>query len=406
MKPGPRLFRRPNDSRGTAFWYAIFYVWNAKEQRWLRVQKSTKATDRAKAEKIANTLWRTAQLAYGGGGTTALTLEHAKLLVAEIMQHSQLPVAPRSATWEAWKDRWKARIEPRVSRQTLLVYGTGWNHFDTWLAAHLSQGTKVSLAMLSEQHLQAFWEWLRSERALSYNAAVCCLRALIPAFDYAKDQGFIDTNPAKLVVKTGDQVVGKRDILTPADVQLLLAKSPPEPRLAFLLGLCTALRLMDCVRMRWESIRADGSGLVVQLVPQKTAKKGVMVTIPVVEPLLSALRAVPESQRKGPLLPEMSTWSGCKASNTLSALMRDIGVKGDRMAGQKKQKHTKTFHSLRHTLTSWMSMAGVEKELRMSITGHTNADTHDLYTHQDLGAKGAALASALKLLTASNTRAE
>tara|TARA_B110000881_G_scaffold124402_1_gene109269 strand:+ start:65 stop:319 length:255 start_codon:yes stop_codon:yes gene_type:complete len=44
----------------------------------------------------------------------------------------------------------------------------------------------------------------------------------------------------------------------------------------------------------------------------------------------------------------------------------------------------RSFHSLRHTFTSWLAKADVPEEVRMKMTGHTESRTHQKYTHQEI----------------------
>ena len=45
------------------------------------------------------------------------------------------------------------------------------------------------------------------------------------------------------------------------------------------------------------------------------------------------------------------------------------------------QGATVTFHAWRHTFITAMATAGVPRELRMRIAGHTQEQTHDGYDH-------------------------
>jgi integrase len=51
-----------------------------------------------------------------------------------------------------------------------------------------------------------------------------------------------------------------------------------------------------------------------------------------------------------------------------------------------------SFHSLRHTATSWLKNAGVSEAIAMDIVGHDSAAISRHYTHIDTSSKRAALA--------------
>ena len=46
-----------------------------------------------------------------------------------------------------------------------------------------------------------------------------------------------------------------------------------------------------------------------------------------------------------------------------------------------RAKHALTFHSLRHTATSWMKAAGIPASVVMDFIGHDDAAMSQLYTH-------------------------
>ncbi len=52
----------------------------------------------------------------------------------------------------------------------------------------------------------------------------------------------------------------------------------------------------------------------------------------------------------------------------------------------------RTFHALRHSLTSALLNAGVAQELRMKLTGHKSAAVHRGYSHAEMGTLRAAVA--------------
>jgi integrase len=112
---------------------------------------------------------------------------------------------------------------------------------------------------------------------------------------------------------------------------------------------------------------------------------------------LAALK--PAGAPEGPVFPELSKIP-VKGRNGLSRRFKSImenagvpqeaGAKGQTAAKQEPgstRRHRvpeRSFHSLRHTFTSWLANADVAPELRMKLTGHTTADVHAGYTHHEL----------------------
>ena len=58
----------------------------------------------------------------------------------------------------------------------------------------------------------------------------------------------------------------------------------------------------------------------------------------------------------------------------------------------------KSFHSLRHTLPSWLRAAGVDQETRMRIVGHSSKGVHQGYTHHEIEQLAGALRKGLAKL--------
>ncbi len=76
-------------------------------------------------------------------------------------------------------------------------------------------------------------------------------------------------------------------------------------------------------------------------------------------------------------------------------ILEKAGIDPEKVPGKgKRMIRKKTFHSLRHTLTSQLANAGVSKEIRMKILGHTSEGSHDQYTHLEFDALKKAIDSA------------
>ena len=154
-----------------------------------------------------------------------------------------------------------------------------------------------------------------------------------------------------------------------------------------LVGLYSGQRLSDIARMRWKDISADGwwrfssgktSYQVNTFLPAHVfamLKKGKKVA--------GAVHVFPKafaagSKRVGTL------------SNQFNRLMSDaglipkrahrtVGVEGGR-AGRRTVSPI-SFHSLRHTCTSWLKTHGASEVVAMSLVGHESKSVSRSYTH-------------------------
>lgn len=397
MGAGFKLQRRRDDSRGTAYYYADFSVWDAARQAWRRVQKSTRCVNEEKALKVAEIMWEAAQATHGGGGVTDMTVDHARRVVSSILTASGLPALVLVVSWSDWEKWFVDRQKGAISPHSAKLYGSMLTRFRRYLAGFVPGGVRVAIGNLTEQHLQGYWDWMRDNERLAFSSAKQSLSIISSALELARESGHCLRNPAKIVQLRGDRTKGVREVFTPADVQALLATAKEDWVTMCLLGLCTGLRLMDCAQLFWEhNITIRGTDMLIRTIPAKTRRSGKLLKIPVVEPLLTHLTAIPSKRRTGFLCPTLSTLSESRVSQQFMDLLSAAGIeKGQMVAGAKRSKPTKSFHSFRHTLNTWMESAGVSQERRMKITGHSSALVNDGYTHVEMVAIGKALSTAL-----------
>ena len=52
--------------------------------------------------------------------------------------------------------------------------------------------------------------------------------------------------------------------------------------------------------------------------------------------------------------------------------------------GAARDTAKRSFHSLRHTFTTWLASESVPEEVRRKMTGHTSTRSHQQYTHHEL----------------------
>jgi integrase len=59
-----------------------------------------------------------------------------------------------------------------------------------------------------------------------------------------------------------------------------------------------------------------------------------------------------------------------------AGIPREVKLDGDATA-------RRSFHSLRHSFTSWLADNDVHSDVRQQLTGHASAGVHARYTHHD-----------------------
>lgn len=155
--------------------------------------------------------------------------------------------------------------------------------------------------------------------------------------------------------------------LTVDEAERLLAAAKGQYRGAILVGLYTGLRYHDVAFLRWSEVH----GKTIRLQPIKTSAHGIRVTVPI-HPTLA--RYLASLDRDGEFVfPELaSTYNQRCTARRFMYARRDAGLPPEL-----------TFHSLRHSVVTWMALAKVAEDVRMRVVGHSNAATHSDYTHDD-----------------------
>ncbi len=156
-----------------------------------------------------------------------------------------------------------------------------------------------------------------------------------------------------------------RRALTPAEcADLVSATAGTEYGLAIVVGLYTGLRYRDIALLDWSDVGADE----ITLSPHKTRTHGITVRVP----MHACIQDAMPPRGTGPVMPELAAGYGKRGdARRFMRACRAAGVPHDGI----------TFHSLRHTFVTRLAEAGIPEGVRRRLAGHSNAVTHDRYTH-------------------------
>ena len=145
-----------------------------------------------------------------------------------------------------------------------------------------------------------------------------------------------------------------------------------------MIGLYTGLRLGDATTLRWSDVDLDGG--VICLRPAKTRKHDITVRIPIHPVLARWLEDHRnESEHVTPArVGRIGRSRFYDGDRTFAQLLSDAGI-------MNRDIHEKlSFHCFRHTFVSCLAKAGVAPDVRMRLAGHTSAENHAIYTHDDV----------------------
>jgi integrase len=277
-----------------------------------------------------------------------------------------------------WVTSWTARRKAEVKPATYAFYrGTG----DRWLA-WLGGRADGPMDAVTIEDLIAYRNHMESEvTPKTCNHALTFIRMVFLA---AHNEGVIDRNPARLLkpVRAEEDHEGRQPF-TADQLGALLAAADDEWCSMILCGAYTGQRLADVATLEWK--RVD---LVAGTISLRTRKTGRFMTLPLAAALWDFLRAR-EVDASGYLHPRSAghivrTNVSCRLSNQFADIMTAAGIRKpstETPQGRRRVKNVHSFHSLRHTATSWMKAANIPLSVVMDFIGHSDAAMSQLYTH-------------------------
>jgi integrase len=262
---------------------------------------------------------------------------------------------------------------------------------------HLGDRARIPISHLTASDVQSYLNGLKA-KGLASKTISNSLKILRIPFAEGCRMGRISLNPAA-AVKPPPVVSVERSAFTLVEIQTLLSsckdfENGDEWKTTIMLGYYCGLRLGDATGLRWGNI--DFEQRMISFTPEKTRARGRKMEIPIHPELERYLLTLPiKDDPKAPLTPNLQTDAGGRGwlSKAFARLLIRAGVNNpqERRKAGGRAVSTKSFHALRHSLTSHLAAAGVSPELRMKLTGHTDARTHAGYTHLEFEALREAL---------------
>ena len=246
---------------------------------------------------------------------------------------------------------------------------------------------------ITTEDAQAYIDGL-AEKGLALKSINNCLKILkIPFGEYCR-LGKLAHNPAAAATpsETARGSLDKEPFEPQQIADLITYSGQAEHGLewqtAIHFAYYCAMRLGDASAVTWGAI--DFEKKTVTFLPSKTKRKQPRpITLPLHPVLMDHLLTLPLSDDPAALLtPELHRRGPNWRSRIFTAkIMPLAGIdpkrsEGGQQDGSKGRKVSQlSFHSFRHSLASHLAAAGVSPEMRMKITGHSDARVHGNYSH-------------------------
>ncbi|MFT3992458.1 MAG: tyrosine-type recombinase/integrase [Luteolibacter sp.] len=259
-----------------------------------------------------------------------------------------------------WLREWPDRLKSKVSKSTYSNYCAAVIPAADWLAG---QGI-ASLDAIATRHIEGLlshWSGQVSAKTANYK-----MKLLRIALSQAVQQGFMDRNPTDDIKPLKEARTTRRPFRD-SELDLLLASISGEWKALVWLGLNTGQRFGDLASLRWSDI--DLSMRTVTLVTNKTGR---LVSLPLLPQTLHSLQLIrPEILVDDHVFPVAGRLSKAGRSKAFRSILAKIGLaqpahQKNKLSPEGKRSTSElSFHSLRHTATSWLKRAGVSDSVAM-----------------------------------------
>jgi len=322
-------------------------------------------------------------------------------------------------TVRSWAEHWLSSKSSSVKQSTLTRYEGSIRAFLAWLGEKAeSRLESVTSADIRNFRNQIRLGWRAGKKSGGKRTAKT-------ANDYADDvasmfrAAVLDTvllvSPAAGLEDLPEEDSTEREVFKlPEITELIAAAGRPEwQRLIFsekaakpeieearqrdwqgmiLIGLYAGPRIQDAANLKWKNVDLDLG--MIRFMPGKTSRKRKILEVPIHPRLGEFLRnhSVARSL-DAPVFPslfEKRVSGNVGLSSCFGAIMDAASIDRRTLRHAEKDKsgkiirravHARSFHSLRHSLTSSLADLDVAAEIRQRIVGHDTAAVHQDYTH-------------------------
>src|SRR5215471_18237077 len=271
---------------GRPYWFCAFSIFDPQTNRSRRVFRSTKTSDRKQALEICRAWHKAALKARDGKLSVDAAREVIAQGVSDVFMHANIELLP-SASIKSWCETWigAKAIETEATKHAR--YRRVIERFAGFLGEAKS---KRDLSTLQASDIARFRD--REGKELSHSTANLSVKVLRICLGEAVRQGLLTVNPAVRVKLLKSSKESKRRAFTLPEIKRVLKAcgDDVEWRGLILFGLYLGQRLGDLAKLTWRSIDLNSGEIAFT-----TRKTGRRIVLPLVQPLIDYLSALPSS---------------------------------------------------------------------------------------------------------------
>lgn len=349
------------------YWFACFTAADGR-----RLKRSTKATDRPTAQRLADE--------YEAAARRKRTARQARAVIADLHERITGEALP-DTTLRAFVKEWLERKAPETTPATLTFYRSALTKFMTFIGDRAD----VPLAEITAKEITAFRNHeTKTLAGKTVNHDLKCLRSLFKA---ARRDGLLSEDPTEFVDVVKEKPAQDFRPFTMDELEAVLRVADDEWRSLIKFGFYTGQRLSDLAALTWSNISIENGHY--QLVTRKTGKR---MNRQMPAPLLRHIATLPSSDKQdAPLHPRafgvlQRTGNSGGLSVQFGALLARAGLrekKTHKSTGKgrsaRRERNSLTFHSLRRTATTLLHEAGIPASVAQDFIGHDSEEIHRTY---------------------------
>jgi integrase len=365
---------------GRPYWFCAFSIFDPQTLKSKRVFRSTKTKDKKQALEICRAWHKAAQKARSGKLTVDAAREVIAQGVADVFTAANIESLP-CASISSWCETWLQAKDIETSKSTHTRYA----HIVEGFIDCIGQKARRDLSTLQPTDIARFRD--RQANELSRSTANLGVRVLRVCFGEAVRQGLLPVNPAVRVPVLKMRDKSARRPFTLAEIKRILKAcgENQEWRGLVLFGLYIGQRLGDLARLTWRAVNLETGEIA--FTARKTGRR---IVLPLVQPLVDYLSALPASDNPGAhIFPNAAVHkSTASLSNQFRGILAEAGLVDPR--GHQKSKQGRSvarepseisFHSLRHSAVTMLKASGLSDVFAREIVGHESAAVSRHYTH-------------------------